>query len=286
MKKQKFSRAWYLVGILAAANIAVWTGLDTAGSTNFGKLYFFDVGQGDAIYFRTPQGNDVLIDAGPGDAVLSKLGRAMPFNDRTIEFAVLTHPHADHTSGMVELLKRYQVKQIMLPDVDYSSATYQALLRELAKKEVKISRPKLGQRVFLDSSVVLDIFFPLAADWPTYPRDMNDVSVVGRLALGQSQVLLAGDAGKNIEQLLLKFKLPVESEILKVGHHGSRHSTDSQFAGAVKPQYSVISVGENKYGHPHPQVLETLSELHTTIIQTDEGDVVFEIYPDRVLPKD
>lgn len=285
MKKQKFSRVWYVVGILAAANLAVWTGLGTARSGSFGKLYFFDVGQGDAVYFRTPQGNDILIDGGPGDVVLSKLGRVMPFNDRTIEFVILTHPHADHASGLVELLKRFAIREVMLPDVDYDSATYQVLLQELQKREVKISRPKLGQRVFLDNLAVLDIFFPLASDWQTYPGDINDVSVVARLALGQSQVLLTGDAGKNIEQLLLKFKLPMESEILKVGHHGSRHSTDPQFAGAVKPQYSIISVGENRYGHPHPETLKTLESVPT--LRTDqEGDIAFEVYQDKVLLKD
>lgn len=283
MLKPRFSKLWYLVGALLLANVAAGAAVQNSRPADHVRLEFFDVGQGDAAYLRTPEGNDVVIDTGPGEAVLSKLGRAMPHTDRTIELVVLTHPHADHISGMVEILKRYRVEKVMLPEADYDSATYRALLDLLAREEAQIIRPRLGQRVFLDSSTVMDIIYPVLAERQAAPPDINDVSVVARLSFGRMNVLLTGDSGKNIENFILDAGLPLEAEILKVGHHGSRHSTSEKFLGQVQPRYSVISVGKNSYGHPHEEVLGALQEADTETLRTDEGgDIRFLIYPDQL----
>src|SRR3989344_3610122 len=158
MKRQKFSKIWYLIGLLFLANIAVWAGSEQIQDAEYLRLHFFDVGQGDGIYLRTPQGNDVLIDGGPNEAVLSKLGDTMPFTDHTIELAILTHPHADHVAGLVAVLQRYEVEKILLSDIDYETATYQALLDLVAEKHVDVLRPRLGQRIVLDDTSVLDIY--------------------------------------------------------------------------------------------------------------------------------
>lgn len=283
MLKPKYSKLWYLIGILLLANIIVWAAFYQTRLSNFAKLYFFDVGQGDAIYLRTFEGNDVLIDGGPGDAILSKLGTVMPFTDRTIEFVVLTHPHADHVSGLVEILKRYKVENVLLPRVSYDSATFARFQELLEKNNVGIIRPRLGQRIFLDDKTVFDVYYPFLPEFSKLPEDINDVSVVAKISFGKSNVLLTGDAGKDIESLLLHFDLPLVSEIFKVGHHGSRHSSGSEFLKAAGATYSIISVGKNPYGHPHQEVLELLSAENTKVFRTDqEGDIVFKIYPDRV----
>lgn len=282
-KKQKYSPVWYGIGILLAANLAVWSAMLAFSQGGYLKFQVFDIGQGDAIYMRTPEGNDILVDGGPGDAVLSKLGRTLPYGDRKIELIVLTHPHADHVSGLVEVLKHYHVGAVMLPEVEYETATYAAFLNLVKEKGVKIVRPKLGQRIFLDSAVVLDILYPVVGYFENAPNDINDASVVARLSLGQSQILLTGDAGKTIENFLLKANLPISAEILKVGHHGSRHSTSGSFVEKIKPDYAVVSVGKNSYGHPHPEAVSALGQIKTQILRTDEaGDVRFKIYPDRV----
>lgn len=282
-REKKYSKFWYAVGILLAANLALWSAVYGAQTGDFAKLTVFDIGQGDAIYLRTVEGSDVLIDGGPGDAVLSKLGTVMPFGDRKIEFVILTHPHADHASGLVEVLKRYDVDLVMFPEVEYESATYGAFLNMVKEKGVKIVRPALGQRIFLDSATVLDILYPAVGRFEKVPADINDASIVARLSLGQSQVLMTGDAGKTVEDFLLGAGLPIDAEILKVGHHGSHHSTEPQFLQKVRPEYAVISVGKNSYGHPHQEVLDTLDQPDLKIFRTDEhGDVEFRIYPDRV----
>ncbi len=283
MAKIKFSKFWYIVGALLAANIAVFILIRQSAGRDYVKLYVFDVGQGDAIYLRTPQGNDILIDGGPSDVVLGKLGRAMPFLDRTIEFMIVTHPHADHAAGLIEVLKRFKVRNVMFPEVEYNSATFQAFLKELEKKKVPIVRPKLGMRLFLDQSTVLDILYPLSGGFAKAPSDINDASVVARLSFGTSQALLTGDAGKDIEEVLLSLGVPLQAEVLKIGHHGSRHSTTEGFLQKVNPRYSVISVGKNRYGHPHEEVLGLFSEAGREVLRTDEqGDIVFLLFPDRV----
>lgn len=283
MLREKFSKLWYLVGILAAANLAIWFG-GLASKPDYLGLQFFDVGQGDAIYLRTPQGNDILIDGGPGDAVLAKLGQVMPFADRTIELVILTHPHADHVSGLAEVLKRYRVKNIIFPGVVYESATYARFLELIKEKNVLVHIPHLADRVLLDDFTVLDLYYPITGEFSRNPSDINDVSIIGKLSYGTNRVMFTGDAGKNIENFLLKLGVPLESNILKVGHHGSRHSTAAEFLAAVKPEYSVISVGkENKYGHPHEEVLGVLKAANTEILRTDQqGDIIFRLFPQNM----
>ncbi|MDP3741425.1 MAG: MBL fold metallo-hydrolase [bacterium] len=285
MTKTKYSKIWYLIGALLAANIAAHTTVSAITPRNYAALHFFDVGQGDGIYLRTIGGNDVLVDTGPGDVILSKLGRVMPFWDRTIEFVVLTHPHADHISGMIQVLKRYEVKAAMIPEVDYDSQIYNELLRSLKDHGVEVVRPKAGQRILLDQSTVLDIYFPILEN--VEAKDINDTSIVSKLSFGNLNVLLTGDAGKDVEEWLIAFDFPIESEILKVGHHGSRHSSAKAFLDKTSSTYNVISVGKNSYGHPHEEVLGLFADKKAQILRTDErGDVVFEIYPDEFKLRD
>lgn len=283
MVKFKYSKIWYAVLFLLLANIAAAATTRQFTQADHGRLHFFDVGQGDAIYYRTAAGNDILIDAGPGDAVLSKLGRVMPFWDRELELVILTHPHADHISGMVEVLRRYRVKTVMLPYAEHGSEVYKTLLSGFKVEKINIVRPRLGQRIFLDEQSVFDVYYPILAKFDEQPKDINDVSVVGRLSFGKINILLTGDAGRDIENLLLRLGLPLEAEILKVGHHGSKHSSSPEFLKVASSSYAIISVGKNSYGHPHEEVLGTLNETDAEVLRTDEhGDIRFDIYPDRI----
>ncbi|KKW22348.1 MAG: internalization-related competence protein ComEC/Rec2 protein [Parcubacteria group bacterium GW2011_GWA2_51_12] len=283
MNKFKLNKIWYGVGVLLLLNVAVYLALAQSETRNYARLEFFDIGQGDSIYLRTVEGNDVLIDGGPGDAVLSKLGEAMPFFDRTIELMVLTHPHADHVSGLVEVLKRYKVKRVVFSDAPYDSAVYETFLTQLKQRGIETTRPRAGQRVYLDGATVLDFYYPETAEFIKTPSDVNDISAIAKLSFGRTNVLLTGDAGKDIEEVLLRLGFPLDSEILKVGHHGSRHSTSEGFLSAVSPDAAVISVGDNNYGHPHEEVLGLLHEQVPHVYQTDEnGGVIFALYPDHV----
>src|SRR3989344_1857111 len=149
MNKFKLNKIWYGVGVLLLLNVAVYLALAQSDTRNYARLEFFDIGQGDSIYLRTVEGNDVLIDGGPGDAVLSKLGEAMPFFDRTVEFVILTHPHADHVRGLIEVLQRYKVKNLLFNELVYESATYRTFLAQARVEGANLYSPRLGERIFL-----------------------------------------------------------------------------------------------------------------------------------------
>ena len=282
MNSSKFSRIWYGIGILLLLNAATYIGLAQGGGKDYARLHFFDIGQGDSIYLRTVEGNDVLIDGGPGDAVLSKLGEAMPFFDRTVEFVILTHPHADHVSGLIEVLQRYKVKNLLFNELAYESATYRTFLAQARLEGANLYSPRLGERVFLDSVTALDIYHPISTESIAAGKDVNETSIVAKLSFGSTNVLFTGDAGHEVEEKLLSWKLPVDAEILKVGHQGSKTSTSEQFLDAVDPAAAVIMVGKNSYGHPHEEVLGLLNERVPHLYRTDEnGDIIFAIYPDH-----
>ena len=283
MPKFKWTKLWFLVLALLVLNLILVVASNQVRPRKFAELHFFDVGQGDSIYLRTIEGNDVLIDGGPGDIVLSKLGRVMPFSDRKIELMILTHPHADHVAGLVEVLKRFEVDKVLVSDLFYGTETYKRFLELLEEKQVEVIRPKLGQRIFLDNQTVLDVLYPINGKFDPLPSDPNDASTLIRLSFGKINVFLTGDAGREIESLLVSLDIPLESEILKIGHHGSRHSSQADFIAAVDPDYAVIQVGKNSYGHPHEEVVGALEQSDLELLRTDEqGDIVFELYPDRI----
>jgi competence protein ComEC len=241
------------------------------------QAVFFDIGQGDAFMVTTYEGNQVLVDGGPGSRVLEGLGRAMPFFDRKIEMMVLTHAHLDHLDGLVPVMRRYQVGKILLPNVDYNSAPYEEFLNEARREGSEIIYAVQGQRIWLDQSTVLDVMHPQSKESMAFGKndDLNDSSIVAMLIFGKVKMLLTGDAGANIESgLLPRFNL--DADLLKVGHHGSKYSTSQEFIDEVTPEFSVISSGENKYGHPDPGVIERLKGKNSQVLRTDQvGDIEF-----------
>jgi competence protein ComEC len=231
---------------------------------------FYDVGQGDAIFIETYLGNQILIDGGPGDQVVQELGYDLPFYDRTIDLVILTHPHADHVGGLVDVVKRYKVKKVLLPEIELENAAYKKFLALIEEKNIEMIYAQEGQRIYLDNATVFDVYFPAGE---VVTRDPNDASIFGKLSFGASSFLLTGDAGFSIEnQLLTKYNLDVD--VLKVGHHGSRFSTSTNFLNEVAPEWAVISVGKNSYGHPTQDTLNNLDQSGTVIFRTDQDQTI------------
>lgn len=266
---------------LAFANLAAWMAIVQLRPDFLMHVNFYDVGQGDAIFIQTYQGNQIVIDGGPSDAVLANLGGDMPFFDRTIDLMILTHAHNDHVAGLVEVLKRYKVKKVLMPDVLFHSGAYDGFLKLIEEKKIAKVFAQTGQRVYLDSSTVFDVYYPSGKvlgvtsnpNFQLESDDLNDTSVVGRLSFGKSKILLTGDAGINIEQQLLP-QFDLDADILKIGHHGSRHSTSQELLDETTPQYAIIQVGRNNYGHPTEEVLDKLEASKIKIFRTDQDKTV------------
>lgn len=231
------------------------------------KVVFFDVGQGDSIFIETREGHQVLIDGGPGNDVLENLEKYMSPIDKNIDLVILTHPDKDHLAGLVSVLKTYEVDSVAWTGMGADSALFDEF-EELLKEETVIIVDALD-KIFV-GDVVLDCYNPLSEE-----KDSNDNSLVFKLTHGDSKFLLTGDLSSVGEGRLME-NFDLESNVLKVGHHGSNNSTSVDFLEAVSPDCAVISVGKNSYGHPAERVLELLKENKVRILRTDtEGDIVF-----------
>ena len=231
------------------------------------KFYMLDIGQGDAIFIETPSGNQILVDGGPGKKVLSELGDVMPFFDRSIDAVFLTHPDLDHVGGLPEVLKNYDVDLYVDPGQPDTLGEYAEVERLVREKDIKRLVGRRGMKFLLDKDVVVEVLFPeKIADG----GNNNKNSLVLRLSYKNEDFLMTGDAERPAEYFLIAKENDLHSEVLKVGHHGSKSSTSDLFLENVRPSYAVISVGaKNTYGHPHEEVLNNLFDVGAKILRTD-----------------
>lgn len=266
-------RYWIMIAVLFTANAFVWsTGTGLGGSEL--SVSFLDVGQGDAVLVEAPGGKQMLIDGGRGGEVLEKLGEEMPFYDRTLEAVVATHPDADHIGGLTKVLDRYEVELILRSGARSDTDTFRRFSRAVEAEGAKEVAAREGIVVKLSPEAS---FLVLSAGGETV-SDTNDRSITGKLLYGNSSFLLTGDASAAVEaSLVAAYGRSLESDVLKVGHHGSKTSSNAAFLARVSPEYTVISAGrENRYGHPHETVLERLESLGAEILGTyDKGTVTF-----------
>lgn len=238
------------------------------------NFYMFDIGQGDSLFIRTPNHFNILIDGGPGNTVVYKLGKYLPFYDRTIDLMILSHAHADHVDGLVEVLKRYRVKYVLTTGIVYHSPQYQ-IWQELISTNTSVKIIDSPQRIYLDKDVYLNIIFPDQNFLDQTIKNANNASIVSQLVYGDATILLTGDFEE--EESLVNNNLNLKSDILKVGHHGSDNANDLEFLKAVAPNYAIISSGAgNKFKHPHVLTINNLKNLGVTILRTDLlGDLHF-----------
>ena len=236
---------------------------------------FLNVGQGDAIFIDAPSGNQLLVDGGPGKAVLRELSKVMPFYDRSIDVVIATHADQDHVGGLPDVLKKYKVNVFMESGVPGVSSSYEELEKMVGTStDVNKVLARRGMIVDLGDGAILQILFP---DRDPSGMDTNVASIVAKLVYGQNEFLLTGDSPLAIENYLVSLG-GLSSDVLKAGHHGSKTSTGQTFVSAVSPQYAVISVGkDNKYGHPNQEVLDILNNFGAQILRTDQsGRVIFK----------
>ena len=263
---------WGVLAVIAVAAVLSFSSVKAAAlKDNYLRVYFLDVGQGDAEFIQAPNGNQVLIDGGPDDKIIQELGKIMPFDDRSIDLLILTHPHADHVNGLIEVLKRYKVDKIIENNVPYDSPEY--IEWENEKTKAQVIEAHAGQVVDLGDGVTLNILSPnqqsLASNEKV--KNIHDYMVVSRLDYGQERVLFMGDAETQLERkLVLTNNASLDAQFLKIGHHGSKTSTTQEFLDAVKPIAAFIEVGaRNRYGHPTQPVLERLESSGVKYYRTD-----------------
>lgn len=238
------------------------------------KVHFFDIGQGDAIFVETPSGNQVLIDGGPDDTVLSKLGEVMPFYDRSIDLVFVSHPHSDHISGLISVLERYDVDKVIQAKESYDSPQFVELQKAVAAEGDDLEAVT-GSTFDFGDGVILEVIHPFESVAGTSTKTPHNDSVVLMLYYQNTRVLLTGDMEASLERKLISAGLDLDADILKIGHHGSKTSSTEEFLKAVTPEVAVIQVGEkNKYGHPSKEVTDRLKSGGIKYFRNDmDGDV-------------
>ncbi len=267
----------YCALALVAANVCVWYAVWYVDAHRNLALSFFDVGQGDAIFITAPNGNQILVDGGPSDRIVARIGRELPFWDRSIEVVLVTHPHADHLAGALEVLRRYDVGVIIESGARHSIAEYDEWRGLVEARRIPVVTAAAGTRIRFAAGGELEILAPFEDFSGASPDNQHDAAVVARLAYGSASAMLTGDAERAVEYRVLFSGADVRADILKVGHHGSRTSTSEQFLAAVAPRFAVIQAGaRNRYGHPHQEVLDRLASFGAAVFRTDrDGDIVF-----------
>ncbi|MEK7066907.1 MAG: ComEC/Rec2 family competence protein [Patescibacteria group bacterium] len=257
------SRRFYYFIILFGTFILVWLLVWLTAPNGKLKFYALDVGQGDAIFIETPRKNQILVDGGPNSKVLSELGEVMPFYDRTIDLIVLTHPQQDHIFGLVEVLKRYKVANVLITGVDYSGGAYEEFKKIISEKGINVFIAQSGQKVFLDKDTSLDVLYPFEKLFSEkFAGDVNDTSVAAVLSFGNKKFLLAGDAGLMEEAGLVNSGADIDIDVLKLNHHGSKYANSRLFLEKTSPEIAVVSSGKNnRYGHPHKETLGRLANI-------------------------
>ncbi len=284
----KKNSALLSIGVLFGLNVLAWLGVYYFSQPQLLEITFFDIGQGDSIFIETPEDNQILIDGGPSSAVLEKLGKEMPFWDRTIDLIILTHPEHDHIAGLIEVLKTYQVENILWTGVFRDIAEYNEWMRLIKNEGAEIKIAKAGERIssFTPSANPwsFDILYPFENLEGKEFKNTNNTSIVAKLVFGENSFLFTGDSPKSTEKELIIREnsclnscqfASLDSDILKVSHHGSKTANGEDFILRVLPEIAVISVGkDNQYGLPSPEVLETFSKYGITLLRTDKnGDI-------------
>jgi competence protein ComEC len=259
---------WRWIAALAAVAALAWLALRGLPDGRL-HVYFLEVGQGDAILIQSPDGRQIVVDGGPSPtALLYELGDILPFWDRTLDLVVLTHPDGDHITGLIPLLDRYQVVQVLDAAQSEVAAEAAAWRARLAAAGVRRTFAQRGMTLPI-GDLTLTVLNPGAAPLKGTASDDNNNSTVLRLDYGATSLLLTADAEADAEAAMLAAGLPLRADVLKVGHHGSQGATSARFVAAVAPRVAVIQVAaDNTFGHPSPEVLRRLSA--SQVYRTDQ----------------
>ncbi len=266
------------IAILLTANILVWTALVMLPD---GRLHviILDVGQGDSILIRTPQGRNILVDAGPDPlAACTQIGRRLPFWDRSIDLLVLTQYQSDHTAGALQIMKKYDVRCLASPPFYTDNALSREVLNTAAAKQIRQVALVTGRQIQLGEGLGLAVLNPPTPPFNGTADDINNNSLALRLAYKNISFLLTADIEAEAEHRLVMDRADLRSTVLKVAHHGSRSSSSQEFLSIVSPRCAVVSAGaENRFGHPSVEVMQRLKAQPGTKVFTTaiNGSVEF-----------
>ncbi len=240
------------------------------------KFTVLDVGQGDSLYIESPTGVQIIVDGGPGNNLLKEIPNVLPWYDRSVDMIFVTNPDSDHYEGFIKFLDKYSVGAVVESGTTNTYSAFGVFQEKIKQKNIPKTLARRGQTIDIGGGAYIQILFP---DRNVDEVSPNTGSIVMKLIYGDTSVLLQGDSVASIEQYLLEMDGDyLKSDILKVGHHGSKTSSVKEYVEKVSPKWAVISSGKyNSYGHPHKEVLEVFSSLGVPTYNTcNNGALNFE----------
>lgn len=241
------------------------------GNNNLFKVVFLDVGDGNAVFIRTPNGNQILINAGSNISILRALGRVMPFYDRNIDALIAIDNDQASIGGMPEVLKYYKVGAYIGSENENGGEAYKEIKKEITEKKIKTNFVQSGSKVDLGAGAYLHVL---------YVNDQKNENnyIVAQITYGKKNYLIVPDTvSENIENYITSiFSDKLKSAVFLVSHSGAKNYLSDMFLSAVSPQFSVIAVDKNnKYGYPGKETLDLLAGVKSTVLETSSGDIVF-----------
>lgn len=271
----KSNKKFYLITLTSIFLVLFLTVFSSTASAATGApenltVHFIDVGQGDSILLESGD-NDMLIDAGERDKSDDVAKYLKGEGITSLDYVVATHPHADHIGGLSDILETFSIGQFLDSGYPHTSATYEHMLETIDSKNIPFKTVKRGDKIDFAPGISVEVLNPGSS---YFTDDLNQNSIVLKVIDGNISFLLTGDAGIEAENAIMQEGYNVDTDILKVGHHGSSTSSGEAFISAVSPSVSVIEVGaDNDFGHPHGEILQMLQKA-STVYRTDQDGTV------------
>lgn len=263
-----FTVASSLVVLLASLYVVI-----LSSSPHMLRISFLDVGQGDAILVHTPSGHDMLIDGGPSDGVLARINEEMSYFDRDLDVVIATHDDADHVTGLIPVLEKYEVRTMVTSPAFSQTGIAQDLRGRIDSETDDRHVGQQGDVIDFGDGVVARILYPNGT--VSANTDTNDASVSIVITYGEHSFLLTGDLSSKREPHIFGKDLPHNVTVYKAGHHGSKTSSGEALLTYIRPEYAVISAGkDNRYGHPHEETLERLSRYSKETLSTADRQTI------------
>jgi competence protein ComEC len=255
---------------------------------NLLRVTFLDVGQGDSIVIESPEGKVVVIDGGgtpgtdereggdPGNRIVVPFLRARGIS--AVDLLVPTHPDEDHAQGLIAVVDKLVVRSVLDCGQEVSTGhvgAYRRLFAKIKTKRLPVFPARRGEKIPLDTQTTLEILHPGKKMLSGTRSDDNNNAIVLRLVHKNTKILLTADIEEESESELLSSGQALDAQVIKIGHHGSRFSSQSAFLERVHPQFAVLSCGrKNRFGHPHPEVLARLAYQNIAVYRTDQQGAI------------
>ena len=241
------------------------------------KIYFVDVGQGDSTFIVTPKNETILIDGGGSLGTDFDVGEStlLPYildrGYKKIDLMFVSHFDQDHIGGLFKILEELKVEKVCISKQEEDSENYQKFLNIVKEKNIQVLVVKIGDKIVLDNNLYFNVLWP--KDKQIEENKLNNNAIVMKLNYNNFSMLFTGDIEKKAEEEILetyKNSKILESDILKVAHHGSKTSTTDEFLSRVKPKIALIGVGkDNMFNHPSNTTIEKLEKMDIKIYRTD-----------------